>query len=143
MYAKIIDGKLTDSINGTWLGNVANPTDGELADAGYFSVPEVTGEVESWSLVDGRLVPNYSPKDTRIGIVVSKAKIAEVVDGMGKTALFMAWLQRKAAYMTAWTDGSPTVIYDPSANTGDLYSLISALGIDAGQVAALIEQVKA
>ncbi len=86
-----------------------------------------------------RLVADASSRIVR----VSKAKVEAAVDRMGLTAQFTAWLNSKAAYIGAWMRGGDAVPYDPSRNSGDLASLIAALGIPQENVAALIEEVRA
>lgn len=75
-------------------------------------------------------------------IFVSKARVESVVDRMGLTSAFTAWLNSKAAYIGAWLRGGDSIAYDPADNAGDLASLIAALGIPQGQVALLIGEVK-
>lgn len=74
-------------------------------------------------------------------IFISKAKVAEVVDAMGNTSEFFAWINSKATYATRWYNGADTIAYDPTDNASDLASLIAALGIETEAIASLIEQV--
>ena len=105
--------------------------------SGYHLMP--TGK---WEIAEGVCRPIYSQEMDSTVITVGKAKIAAMIDQLGKTAEFMAWLNSKAQYVTAWTDGNPTLDYDPTANGGDLASLIGALGLDAAAVSSLLDEVR-
>lgn len=76
-------------------------------------------------------------------ILVSKAKVEAAIDRMGKTALFVAWLNSRAAYIGAWLRGGDAIAYDPADNSSDLASLVAALGIPAEAVEALVAEVLA
>lgn len=75
-------------------------------------------------------------------IVIDKAKVAAIVDAMGKSAEFFAWINSKASYATGWFNGDTTIVYDPADNASDLAALIVALGVPAEQVPSLIEKVR-
>lgn len=94
------------------------------------------GLVSKWKLVDA---PEPDPEL----VMVSKAKVEATVDGMGKTAQFMAWLQSKASYFGGWMRSGDRIEYDPEDNASDLASLVAALGIPAADVPGLIEEVRA
>ena len=48
-----------------------------LESAGYYAVPPVTNAVLRWSLVDGRLVPEYAPPPPPVPVEYSKHDIIE------------------------------------------------------------------
>lgn len=87
--------------------------------------------------------PTPEPPPPSPIVYISKAKVEAVIDEMGKTAAFVAWLNSKAAYFGAWMRGGDEIAYDPTAHGGDLASLIAAIGVAEGDVAALIEKVVA
>lgn len=87
--------------------------------------------------------PTPEPPPTSPIVYISKAKVEAVIDEIGKTAAFVAWLNSKAAYFGAWMRGGDMIEYDPTAHGGDLASLIAAIGIAEADVAALIEKVVA
>ena len=76
-------------------------------------------------------------------IIVSKAKVEAVIDEMGKTSAFVAWLNSKAQYFGAWVRGGDEIEYNPMSNRCDLCDLIAALGVSAEQVPELIKSVEA
>ena len=87
--------------------------------------------------------PTPEPPPPSPIVYISKAKVEAVIDEMGKTAAFVAWLNSKAAYFGAWMRGGDAIEYDPTANGGDLASLIVALDIAADGVPSLVEKVRA
>ena len=92
---------------------------------------------------DGVLYRDYErTAETPRPTIVSKAKVEAVIDEMGKTAAFVAWLNSKAQYFGAWMRGGDTIEYDPNANRCDLFDLIAALGVPFEQVPELIKQVE-
>lgn len=106
---------------------IHNPSDETLAKIGI--VPYVP--------------PTPEPPPPSPIVYISKAKVEAVIDEMGKTAAFVAWLNSKAAYFGAWMRGGDEIAYDPTAHGGDLASLIAAIGVAEGEVAALIAKVVA
>lgn len=87
--------------------------------------------------------PTPEPPPPSPIVYISKAKVEAVIDEMGKTADFVAWLNSKASYFGAWMRGGDEIAYDPTAHGGDLASLIAALGIAQDEVPALVEKVRA
>ena len=62
------------------------PDEGTLSEAGYYAVPSVTGAVARWSLVDGRLVPEYAPPPERPK-TISKLDLLLALNEMGKVQM--------------------------------------------------------
>ena len=92
---------------------------------------------------DGVLYRDYErTAETLHTIIVSKAKVESVIDEMGKTASFVAWLNGKAQYFGAWMRGGDEIEYDPMSNSCDLHDLILALGVSAEHVPELIKRVE-
>lgn len=87
--------------------------------------------------------PTPEPPPQSPIVYISKAKVEAVIDEMGKTAAFNAWLASKAVYFGAWMRGGDMIEYDPTEHGSDLASLIAAIGIAEADVAALIEKVVA
>ena len=87
--------------------------------------------------------PTPEPHPPSPIVYISKAKVEAVIDEMGKTDQFVAWLNSKAAYFGAWMRGGDEIAYGPTAHSGDLASLIAALGVMAEDVPSLIEKVRA
>ena len=93
---------------------------------------------------DGVLYRDYERKELQPRpIIVSKAKVEAVIDEMGKTAAFVAWLNSKAQYFGAWVRGGDEIEYNPMSNRCDLCDLIVTLGVSAEQVPELIKSVEA
>ena len=128
------------------------PTAEMYADVGYLPFvderPVETGytfaPLDTATEWDGVLYRDYSrTEETPSPIIVSKAKVEAVIDEMGKTAAFVAWLNSKAQYFGAWVRGGDEIEYDPMSNRCDLCDLIVTLGVSAEQVPELIKSVEA
>ncbi len=97
-----------------------------------------------WREADGRVERVYEVRVAESRpILISKAKVAALVDEMGKTAEFFAWLNSKAGYATRWFVAGDVVEYNPEDNASDLASLIAALGVEEANVAGYIAQCTA
>lgn len=109
-----------------------NPPDGKRVKATRYEVAE------------GRIVTVYEYEDAALcPVLVSKSKVEAVVDRMGKTAEFVAWLNSRAVYVGAWTRGGDEIAYDPSDDGGELASLVASLGVSESDVSALVAEVTA
>lgn len=124
-----------------------SPSSARYAEAGWLPVeaappdPPDGKRVKAmrYEVAEGRIVPVYEYEDAAPGpVLVSKSKVEAAIDRMGKTAEFVAWLNSRAVYVGAWTRGGDTIIYNPSDNSGDLASLVAALGVSDEQVAAIL-----
>lgn len=148
----LIKAKSVERINGVW---VSNPTAEQYASIGAYPrseesfAPPTTDEgfhavPDGYELQDGKWVRKWRVEaNPPQPIYISKAKVAEVVDSMGKTAEFFAWIGSRATYATGWYNGADAIAYDPTDNASDLASLIAALGVAETDVPALIEKVMA
>lgn len=129
-----------------------SPSSARYAEAGWLPVeaappdPPDGKRVKAmrYEVAEGRIVPVYEYEDAAPGpVLVSKSKVEAVIDRMGKTAEFVAWLNSRAVYVGAWTRGGDTIAYDQSCDGSDLISLIAALGVADADVPALIAEVTA
>ena len=128
------------------------PTAGMYAANGYLPFIDAHPSEDGYTFapldtatnLHGTLYRDYErTAETPRPIIVSKAKVEAVIDEMGKTAAFVAWLNSKAQYSGAWFRGGDEIEYDPMSNRCDLCDLIATLGVLAEQVPELIKSVEA
>lgn len=133
---------------------VMNPQAAHYAQMGYLPIENGSPsdsaaegyhlEAKGWEAQGGVLKRVFEQvKDEPRPIYISKAKVEAEIDTMCKTAEFFRWLNSKAAYVGGWMRGGDMMEYDPTANGGDLASLIAALEIPAEAVAGLMAKVVA
>lgn len=154
-YGRVVDGAIEYAPANLRIGDTiyASPTAEQYAGVHYYPIyadepPTVREGFEwvftRWEERDGGIHKVYEERAVTPGpILVSKSKVETIVDRMGKTAAFVAWLNSKATYFGAWLRGGDEIAYDPTDNSSDLASLVVALGIPAEGIGELIAEARA
>lgn len=126
-HAVVIDGRIV-----FW------PDEESLGAAGYYAVPAVTVAVASWSLVDGRLVPEYAPPPERPK-TISKLDLLLALNEMGKVDTFFAWLD--ASGLRVFWDAAQDLSTDHPLCEQALSGVQEALGLSDAEVAAVLARI--
>ena len=72
-----------------------------------------------------------------------KSRIAYVVDMLGKTKEFLAWLKEDAGRLGRWCRGEDTIEYDPDNTSADMTDILSILGIEPENVDSFVRLAEA
>lgn len=75
-------------------------------------------------------------------ILLSKEKICQKIDALGKTAAFFTWLQSSAEVFCGWTEAGGTLLYNPVAHDSILAGLLEVLGITPEQAEGIIQELR-